>query len=109
MGRSGIFWLISHSSRSSSSKRGVALFRGMASGAHALCCSVTVVAGVVSTSALLDGSWWVAHYVTSAVCETTVEANRLLARAYCSEDAALLFTRGNSLHVHIYIYIHVCI
>jgi len=38
MDRRAIFWLITHSSRSSSSsKRGVALLREMAGGAHALC------------------------------------------------------------------------
>jgi hypothetical protein len=52
MGRSGIFWLITRSWCRSSSKRGVALFKVVASGAHALR-SVTVVAGMVSTSALL--------------------------------------------------------
>lgn len=52
MGRSGIFWLNTRSWCRSSSKRGVTLFKVVASGAHALA-SVTVVAGVVSTSALL--------------------------------------------------------
>jgi hypothetical protein len=51
MGRSAIFWLITRSWCRSSSKRGVALFKVVASVAHAW--SVTVVAGVVSTSALL--------------------------------------------------------
>jgi hypothetical protein len=50
---SGIFWLISHSSCRRSSKRGVALFRVVASGAHAFG-SVTVVARMVSMRALLE-------------------------------------------------------
>jgi hypothetical protein len=50
---SAIFWVISHSSCLRSSKRGVALFGVVASGAHAFP-SVTVVAREVSTSVLLE-------------------------------------------------------
>jgi hypothetical protein len=89
MGRSDIFWLITQSSCHNSSKRGFALFRVVASGAHALA-SVTVVARVVSTSASRGPARGGGlGDVTSAVCAACGGyTNRSLVRACCSEDAA---------------------